>query len=158
MMKKVELTAQEAKELYGAGNDKTKEMLIAKFGKEVFDSSVMDRVKTFEDACKELGILSILPAPILEENGLAVGLNAFWKLQVICRALNEGWEPDWNKTNQYKYYPWFEWTGSGFSYGGCGNDYTCTFVGSRLCFKSRELAEYAGKQFEKEYNEFLKLN
>ena len=29
------------------------------------------------------------------------------KLETITEALNEGWRPDWNNTNEYKYFPWF---------------------------------------------------
>ena len=85
---------------------------------------------------------------------------AHYKLCVIAEALNEGWKPDWSNWNQYKYYPWFEMgspSGVGFSYDGYGNWASLSIVGSRLCFKSRELATYAGKQFEELYKEYFVL-
>lgn len=88
---------------------------------------------------------------------------AFYKLTIIIRALNEGWEPDWSNWDECKYYNWFyvekgeDQRSSGFRYRGT---YDTTRVrtanaGSRLCFKNRELAEYAAEQFKKLYREYL---
>lgn len=75
--------------------------------------------------------------------------EAQYKMIVIAEALNEGWIPNWNNYNEYKYYPWFEMSPSSFAF------YVSTYVyasalagsGSRLKFRTRELAEYAAKQF-----------
>ena len=83
--------------------------------------------------------------------------QAHLKIQIIAKALNEGWYPNWNDTNEYKYYPWFKASpGVGFSFSDYDFALTRSTVGSRLCFKSRDLAEYAGKQFIDIYNQFLK--
>ena len=42
----------------------------------------------------------------------------------------------------------------GFVCNDYGSRGTYVAVGSRLCFKSRELAEYAGKQFKDIYEEY----
>lgn len=79
-------------------------------------------------------------------------------LIIICRALNEGWTPDWNDSNQAKWYPYFDMrskSGFGFSYSFYVTWRTSADVGSRLCFKNEELAKYAGKQFENIYKSFL---
>ena len=46
---------------------------------------------------------------------------------------------------------------AGFSYANTNNTASNTnaSVGSRLCYKTRELATYAGRQFEGLYNDFL---
>lgn len=125
-----------------------------------FNLKITDRIKTFEDACHSLGINpeSALPDDdfgLREDNNAVI---AFAKLSIIRRALNEGWTPNWGNSSEMKYYPWFKFhPGSGFAFGGCGCDYATSDVGSRLCFKSRELAEYAGKQFEAIYRDFLTL-
>lgn len=124
-------------------------------------ASIMERIKTYEDACDELGVEPIEYIQVyrggLTERDIKAQL-AFAQIIIIARALNEGWEPDWANSNQYKYYPWLEYkAGFGFSDSDFGDSYTGTGVGSRLCLKSRELAEYAGKQFNKEYNEFFTL-
>lgn len=76
-------------------------------------------IKSFEDACKALGIDATLPdvSAIAERDGQA--LIATYKLTIIARALNAGWVPDWNN-NEPKYWPWFDMSGSGLSCGDCG--------------------------------------
>ena len=119
---------------------------------------IKERIKTFEDACKELGIKpdDVLHSALERD---IVSINAYSKLIVIARALNEGWEPNWNDSSEYKYYPWLQYK-SGVGFSSSVYVFTCTdtCVGSRLCFKSRELAEYAAVQFNKEYYEFFTLN
>ncbi|MDR3057744.1 MAG: hypothetical protein LBU84_06345, partial [Prevotella sp.] len=80
-------------------------------------------------------------------------------LKVIAKALNEGWEPNWSDDNQYKYYPWLIYSDSSaaFRFDCTGYARTITDVGSRLCFKARDLAAYAGTQFIDMYNDYLNL-
>lgn len=121
--------------------------------------SITDRVKSFEDACNEIGIDASSMFPGGENtDGDIKSIQAYAKLIIIARALNEGWTPDWSNHNQYKYVPWFkEKSGFGLAYGGYDIWRTSTHVGSRLCFKTSDLAEYAGKQFANEYRDFLSL-
>lgn len=124
------------------------------------------KIKSFEDACQALAIQPVVPDFSATPEQHRKALEAHYKLVIIAQALNEGWEPDWNDWNQYKYYPWFEVqadaehpAGFGFSRTFCVCDCTGTHVGSRLCFKSKALALYAGKQFEELYKQqflFLK--
>ncbi|MGE0636013.1 MAG: hypothetical protein AB7G44_03490 [Bacteroidia bacterium] len=127
----------------------------------------MKKIKSFEDACKALGIdptklpeVSMLP----EQHRNAI--IAYYKLFIIAEALNEGWKPNWNDSDEWKYYPWLWVTADADNTAGSGlsfSDFVCTnsisSVGSRLCFKTRELAKYAGEQFTELYAEaflFLK--
>ncbi len=122
---------------------------------------ITDRVKTYEDACNILGIKPANALPAFSSSHMVStherSVAASCKLIIIAEVLNEGWKPDWNDHNQAKYYPWFKsvGSGSGFAFYDCDCDYAYSDVGSRLCFKSRELAEYAGKQFESIYNDYL---
>lgn len=109
-------------------------------------------------------------------------LIAYLKLRIIVAALNEGWEPKFAK-GEYRYYPWFylytkeqydelddEEKGRcvlrsggssssvyGFVYCSASYDasHSSTYSGSRLAFKTRELAAYAGKQFTEEWADFM---
>ena len=109
-------------------------------------------------------------------------LIAYLKLRIIVAALIEGWEPKFEK-GEYRYYPWFylytkeqydelddEEKGrcvlrSGSStnaYNGFVNvnasydaSSSGTYVGSRLAFRTRELAAYAGRQFTEEWADFM---
>ena len=119
---------------------------------------ITDRVKTFSDACAIAGatpdVLTLLSTPTADRNLIASQGHA--KLVIIARALNEGWKPDFTNTSQPKYYPWLQYSSaSGFSYCGYVSTYASARVGSRLCFKSSELAKYAAEQFRDIYNEFL---
>ena len=105
---------------------------------------VTERVKTFDDACKELGI----DAEAIQQQWQDAGITmldevAYQKLRIITAALNEGWEPEFKK-DEYRYYPycilytkaeieqkddeWKDeynlqlWIGGGYSYDGayCG--------------------------------------
>lgn len=99
---------------------------------------------------------------------------AYIKLKAIAQVLNEGWTPQFT-INEYRWFPWFVlYTKeeidtmneeqrsrvvlrsyvSAVAYGGVA--YACAFDdssyasasgGSRLAFKTKELAAYAGKQF-----------
>lgn len=126
-------------------------------GKKANTQSIMERVKTFEDACDVHG-LDEVKLDIVGIDNHSKSIQAYAKLSIISEVLNEGWKPDWSNTNEYKYVPWFEHkSGLGLSYDDCDGWYSSTDVGSRLCFKSRELAEYAGKQFEDIYRDYLTL-
>lgn len=125
--------------------------------------TVIERVKTFEDVCEELGITVEEALPFNEELTMTpdrVAINAFAKVSLIAKALNEGWAPNWDDSSEYKYYPWFEMrngSGSGFSFSYFNRSSSTTFVGSRLCYKSRELCEYAAKQFELVYKQLFTI-
>jgi hypothetical protein len=119
-------------------------------------------IKTFEDACKHLGITNDTPNVSILPEQHQKAITAHYKLVIIAQALNDGWEPDWNNYSEYKYYPWFDLEiygdavpGSGFSYRGCVCGRTHSRVGSRLCYKSSDLAEYAGKQFLDLYKDYF---
>ena len=137
---------------------------------------VTERIKTFEDACNELGEYNKLVNEYryVESTNISKDLAAYLKLRIICAALNEGWEPQFTK-DEYRYYPYFvlyteeevermdEETKQELGlFGGCARRRRCGFVaadasdafgyanaylGSRLCLSTRELAEYCGKQF-----------
>ena len=120
-------------------------------------------IKTFEDACSALGLQPVLPdvSALPEQHQKAIA--AHYKLVIIAEALNNGWKPDWQNMNEYKYYPWFDLegedkkTGSGRSYDVYGDANANAAVGSRLCFKTSGLAKYAGTQFEQLYADYFLL-
>lgn len=77
---------------------------------EVDNRPVTERIKTFEDACDELGD----EHPLVKEYLGVVNINlyitqdliSYLKLRIICTALNEGWEPQFT-TDENRWYPWF---------------------------------------------------
>lgn len=78
---------------------------------------ITKRIKTFEDACRELGEYHPF---VCAYNGYAQNVSeeikndtdiiAYLKLRIITAALNEGWEPEF-KEDEKRWYPWFTlWT------------------------------------------------
>lgn len=117
------------------------------------------KIKTFEAACKALKLnpKKCLPDFSSFPKQHHTGMIAHAKLVIIAQALRENWKPNWKDSSQYKYYPWFYMSGSGFSYAGYGGGASDSSLGSRLCYQSSEVARYAGKQFIKLYKEYFTL-
>lgn len=119
---------------------------------------ITERVRTFKDVLTAEGITEnewLVSSPSLSTDEVA-----YRKLKLIAKVLNQGWEPNWDNGNELKYYPIFRMSSSapGFSY--CAFSYGASnawCIGSRLVFKSRELAEHAGKYFIEEYKDFYML-
>ncbi|MDV3666346.1 hypothetical protein CMU51_20050 [Elizabethkingia anophelis] len=124
---------------------------------EAKPKDIKERIKTFNDVLNYHGIK--YEDYEYECTSMTDDEIAYKQLKLIVSALNEGWVPDWDNSNQCKYYAWFRMgsSGSGFSFGGYGYDFSGSHVGSRLCFKNRDLAEYAGKQFLTIYQRFFTL-
>lgn len=126
--------------------------------------NVMERVKTFEDACNELGNdhQTVIDYYALCDATCTKDILSYAKLRIIAAALNEGWKPQFT-TDEYRYFPWFYlYTQSEIdemneeeksrvvyrsdsnanAYGGVACAYTVydssatiTYIGSRLAFK-----------------------
>ena len=111
--------------------------------------SIIERIKTFEDAMEATGRKEVPDFSSFPED-MRKHFEALFKMVVIVEALNEGWKPNWDNYNEYKYYPWFDMSPSSFAFSD--SLYVCGFAGagsgSRLKLKSMELAEYCGKQFK----------
>lgn len=78
---------------------------------------VTERIKTFEDACRELGeehpliqayrqLLEIATCEDYMRETFGADTVSYLKLRIICAALNEGWEPKFTE-DEWRYYPWF---------------------------------------------------
>jgi len=154
MLETLEIKKDAALEAYKNASKEGRKLLKDLFGNYQFQS-ITDRIKTFEDVLEELNL-----SPIDFKVGceyLEIDEVAYSKLRLIVQCLNEGWKPDFTDEQEYKYYPWFEVNPPG---SACASSYyapsnTHAPIGSRLCFKSRELALYAGKTFEKIYTDYL---
>lgn len=130
-------------------DSKGKKMLENLYGESVFQNqNVIDRVKTFEDALKETGRPDVPDFSCLPSD-MRKYFEAQYKMLVITEALNEGWNPDWDDNNERKYYSWFIMSPSSFAFFNSSYDCSAAYAGggSRLKFKTSELAEYAAIQF-----------
>ena len=84
--------------------------------KKADNPPVTERIKTFDDACNELGRMAEkgddTAANLLSDyesncnNILVKHTLATMKLSIIAYALNEGWQPQFTK-DECRWYPWF---------------------------------------------------
>lgn len=161
-MKNLNITAEAVKQAFKNAGKDGKQVLTNLFGKQVsLYDNITERVKSFEDACQVLGISTNVPdvKGLPRKHQKAIVAN--YKLIIIAEALNEGWKPNWQDSDEYKYYPWFDMTnpaGVDYSNSHVAASYANADIGSRLCFKTRELAIYFGKQFTDLHNESMLLN
>lgn len=106
------------------GSDSVKETILAIFpelkeeaAQKADKRPVTERIKTFDDACRELGeehpliqayrqILEIATCEDYMKETFGVDMVAYLKLRIICAVLNEGWEPKFTE-DEWRYYPWF---------------------------------------------------
>lgn len=107
----VTLTLQKAKEFYNSGNDTLKEVALQAFTQEELTTTTKyTNIKTFEDACRALGMSINKAACDLNyltclKGGLGEHLRAIYKLDIIRKALNGAdWNPKMAKGNIY--YGW----------------------------------------------------
>ena len=126
--------------------------------------NIMERVKTFADACEVLGIttcgeayrkLGINFNSQLNTLSIHSTLDYALKIKIIVLALNEGWKPDMGDRNQYKYLPYFEKNSFGFVYFTYFTWNYYIYSPTSLLFETSEKAQYAGVQFQTEYNDYL---
>lgn len=131
-------------------------------------SNSSERIKSFEEACLSLGLdPTQLPVVANLPEKDQQSIIAFYKLTIITRALNEGWEPNWADFSERKYFNYL-YIGGAADYGSlCGLSASfardvfssaASPIGARLCFKSRELAEYAYSQFKELYWQYVLID
>lgn len=118
---------------------------------------VTERVKTYEDACAELGKD---PDDVNDEFSLRSDEVARRKLEVVAAALNEGWKPRWDDLQEDRWYPYFQivpqkGAEAEIAYAGAVYSASTIRVSPRICFKTMELAEYVGKTFTDLYQQML---
>ena len=182
MSKNIQIQQENVLNAYKNASDEQKELLEHLFGREVFKPvDVKERIKTFADAAKAVGIED----PEEWESGYSdvePDILAYFKLRIITKALNEGWEPKFIP-GEYRWAPYFllytkeeiekmnaetrarvvcrshsyasAYGGVSYACANYGSAAVDASIGSRLAFKSEELAEYAGKQFTEIYADFI---
>lgn len=149
------LKKETAKKLYPESPEWFQKVLNESFGEDLFKKKTFDEIKTLEDAAEAtghgIGYLRMQDPESQDE-------WAYRMLKMVVKAINCTWTPDWDNTNQRKYWPYFGLS-SGFGFSGSYYYYgsTITDVGSRLCFETEEKCIYAAKNFLDIYEQFLTI-
>ena len=181
MEEKISIQKENVLNAYKHASEEQKALLENMFGKDMFKpKNIMERVKTFEDACEELGEGHQYVKAYREWMRISYAeckdITAYLKLRIICAALNDGWKPTFHD-GECRYYPWFyiynqneyeklnkdekkkchvvgRSSCDAYAFGGVvcssahfSSSYSYSYHGSRLVFKTGELAEYCEKQF-----------
>ena len=159
MSETLEIKRQAAIKAHDEASTKGKTLLENLFGKRVFQKDIKERIKTFDDV---LDYHNLIAEDFFNQcSKLSKDEIVYRKIKLIAEALNEGWTPDWSNGEWDKWHPWFNMDDSSsagrFSFLGSGARDSYSFVGSRLCFKSKDLADYAGTQFLDIYKDFFTI-
>src|ERR1035437_10646829 len=99
--------------------------------------SITDKIKTFEDALAAKGMDY---SDFEKYCGTRKYSIAFEKLIIISSVLNESWTPDYENSKEQRWNPYFELKAP-FAFKYC--EFIDSPAGSRLCYKTKELAKYA---------------
>ena len=139
----VELSAAEIDEMFAAANKDQIKVLLKFFKRE---KSIMERITSYEAACKELGLDAKTPR------------SAFERICIMIKAINQGWVPDWKNHSQAKWYNWYEADRNGVpSVCACAYGYSIWDSPSALYIKNQELARHIQKIADKDYKEYLQI-
>lgn len=112
--------------------------------------NITEQIKSFEDAMAATGRPNVPDLSNFPED-MREYFAAHYKLAVIAEAINDGWKANYTDDNQKKWFPWL-YCAPGSSSFAFDDSYYCysdayASGASRLCFKSKTKAEYAGRQF-----------
>lgn len=112
----MEITQKQIDAAYQVATPEQKKVLDALFGKEQKDNRpVTERIKTFEDAVRELGndhplvsLYNVFSNEVASVSNAKYDSDvlAYLKLRIIVAALNEGWEPKFVE-NERRWAPYF---------------------------------------------------
>lgn len=176
MERNVKISLEKAREWYYSDNESLKEVALQAFKESELIVNSWENIKTFEDACRVLGINPNIVDLIFDAN-----LQNMYKLQIIRRVLNADWEPKLH--TGIIYYPWIRYypknikydssytpiadfktkednkvytlVGGDYAYNNCGLGYFWHGFGvayishGLLGCKSREIAKYFSITFGK---------
>ena len=96
-IEKASLTIEKAKEFYNSGNAALKEIALQAYTKEELTNPEYTNIKTFEGACRSIGIVYRSDCDLnylsRVEGNLGKHLTAIYKIDIIRKALNGDWKP-----------------------------------------------------------------
>lgn len=108
MHKKIDVTIDEARELYDSGNKVLKDLALKVFSEDELNQSTYSEIKTFEDACNALYMnLPLVDRTIREISKTSRAMVAMYKLNIVRKALNSGQDLHFteNQEDSYAYFP-----------------------------------------------------
>lgn len=154
-MKHLKIKATKALEAYKQASNTNKQFLATLLGEEHFITDIKQRVTDYSSACKVLNRKECtLDHFAFLGTSQAKRQFARHKIATVIEAINQGWTPDWDNDNQYKYYNYFYNKKNGFSSVVGAYVLGCD-VGSDLLLENREKAEYVAKICKEDFIIYL---
>jgi hypothetical protein len=154
------LTADKGKVLtaYNKAKGGRKVFLENLFGIKTFQPNIMERITSFDDVCREMGVN---PKKYICESDDPddIAANALRQSLLISRCFNADKKEviDWANSNQPKYFHFYKFSpSSGWSLYYVDHWHTHTYCGSRQAFLDREHAQYAWDTFKEIYINLIK--
>ena len=108
-------------------------------------------IKTMFDVYRVNGITKLTTLPKTKE-------RYYEDLILVAKALNGNWKPDFGDRNTAKHHPYFHLS-ENFIFLSTSSDFTYadSSYGAFLCYKTKKIAEYAGKTFLEQYEKLMKF-
>jgi hypothetical protein len=143
----LKMTREDAVRHYPKAPPELKAIFETTFGKATFSSDIRKRINSFADVVglSDWDYEAVLPFKRAMSR-MEVAANGFVEACMAVEVINEGWVPDYDDSNQPKFEIFWDMRNGGlvFDYVDFWGSYSP--VGSRLCFRTRALAEWAAKQ------------
>lgn len=142
-----EANREDVLETYNSADNQTKKAMEKLFGKEKFTSS-SDWIKLWDKFCADnnltVGLPHATPKTTDEEWD-----NSCVMLRHIFKVRRKDWKPDFTDGSQYKWFPVFKVTDSGFAFSGSDTVswHSCADVGSRLCLPTEKMSDGIAREF-----------
>lgn len=120
---------------------------------------LFDQIRDYSDVCFKLGEreLTIDNFNFIKDEDIRLKTFRFHQIKNIEKLFNVDWVPNWNKFNEYKYYPCFQLKSFGFIdfydslyTTGIGGGTEVSF------FKTKEISNFVGKTFINIYSDIIK--
>ena len=147
-MQTLQLQMKTARKIFNTASKEIKEILMESFGSGFFTGKLIDRVTCFEDLIGEASeeVQKAFSTSIMGVRTSDEIANAKIKLASSVAWDSVGKKPDWNDSNQYKWWPRFIMAPV---FRFLGSRYDCEYsfagAGSRLSFPEEEMSDFFGK-------------
>jgi hypothetical protein len=126
-------------------------LIITKNESKLIEEVGYPEIKTMFDVYRVNGITKLTTLPETKE-------RYYEDLILVAKALNGNWKPDFGDRYTAKHHPYFHLS-ENFNFLSTSSDFTYadSSYGAFLCYKTKKIAEYAGKTFLEQYEKLMKF-